>query len=38
MMRLRQDGHEELQVHGPIGEHRPNVLPSCGVHHATNPA
>lgn len=35
-MRLRQDGHEELQVHGPKGEHHPNVLPSCAVRHATN--
>ena len=35
-MRLRQDGHEELQVHGPIGEQSPDVLPPCGVRHATN--
>ncbi len=35
-MRLRQDGHEELQIHGPVGEHHPNVLPPCGVRHATN--
>ncbi len=36
IMRLRQDGHEELQVHGPIGEPCPKVLPPCGVRHATN--
>lgn len=35
-MRLRQDGHEELQVHGPTGAHGipPLLLGSCFAYFA----